>query len=683
MNILIPHSWLKEYLDTPASPEKIGECLSLCGASVEKIDKVGKDFVYDIEITTNRVDMASVLGIAREATAILPQFDIKARLKKDPYDSKLKNQKSKLKITTQNAKLPLTIKDDNKLCQRVLGVVLKNVKLGPSPKKIQDRLNKAGIRSLNNAVDITNYIMTELGHPAHVFDYDRIKTKKLILRKAKKGEKIVSLEKKEYSLPGGDIVIDNGTGQIIDLPGIIGTENSVVKPETKRVILFLETNDPVQIRKSSMSLGIRTVAASLNEKGVDPQLAKITLLRGIQLFQQLTGAKVASPIYDFYPYPDKPKKVEVSLQLIKQYLGIDIKTDKVIKILDSLGFKTKLDARRLALTTEVPSWRVNDINIAQDLIEEIARLVGYHNLPSILPPLYQQPVKPNYDFSWENEVKKTLKNWGFTETYTYSLVSQKLISDFGLDPSQHLKIKNPLTEDMEYLRLDLLPSLLAVVKENQNLAKELKFFELAHVYLPRRRQLPEELLKLALIVPGDKFYQVKGVVEGLLQQLGINKLQFKITTLEPAWLEQASVYAQGRLLGQIGYLNPKLCANFEIKDKIAAAYLDFDQIANLATRVKKYHPLAKYPPIIEDLSFSLNPQTTFSQLRKTIKATDKLVHQIELVDTYKNNLTLRIFYLDPAKNLTDKKVAQVRKKIIIKVRQQDLGKLRGKVKGLD
>jgi phenylalanyl-tRNA synthetase beta chain len=193
MNILIPHSWLKEYLDTPASPEEIGECLSLCGASVEKIDKVGKDFVYDIEITTNRVDMASVLGIAREATAILPQFDIKARLKKDPYDSKLKNQKSKLKITTQNAKLPLTIKDDNKLCQRVLGVVLKNVKLGPSPKKIQDRLNKAGIRSLNNAVDITNYIMTELGHPAHVFDYDRIKTKKLILRKAKKGEKIVSL----------------------------------------------------------------------------------------------------------------------------------------------------------------------------------------------------------------------------------------------------------------------------------------------------------------------------------------------------------------------------------------------------------------------------------------------------------------------------------------------------------
>ncbi len=682
MNILIPHHWLKEYLDTPASPEKIGECLSLCGASVEKINPVSKDFVYDIEVTTNRVDMASVLGIAREAAAILPQFGIKARLKKDPYEKKLKVKNDKLKIANKSSKLKLKIQNP-KLCPRFTAIILDNITIKPSPKIIQNRLKKAGMRPINNIVDITNYLMRELGQPFHAFDWQEIKKSTMILRESKKGEEITTLDGQTHKLPGGDIVIEDGAKRLIDLCGIMGSSNSHVNQNTKTILLFVQIYDPVRIRRTSMKLAKRSKAAVLFEKSPDQEMVLPAIKKGIQLIKQYAGAKVVSPIIDVYPHPYQPKTVEISLQLIKQYLCIPIQSIKVVKMLDSLGFETKYNTKNEKFKVIIPSWRAHDINIAQDLIEEIARLVGYHNLPSILPPLYQQPVKPNYDFSWENEVKKTLKNWGFTETYTYSLVSQKLISDFDLDPKDHLKLKNPLTEDVAYLRLDLLPSLLTVIQENQNLAKELKFFEMANVYLPRRRQLPEELLKLALVVPGNQFYQVKGVVEALLQQLGINKLQFKTITPEPAWLEQASVYAQGKLLGQIGYLNPKLCANFEIKNKVTAAYLDFDQIANLATKVKKYHPIAKYPPIIEDLSFALNPQTTFAQLKKTIKSTNKLVHQIELVDTYKNNLTLRIFYLDPSKNLTDKKVAQIRKKIITKVMEKDLGKLRGKIKGLD
>ncbi len=382
MNILISHNWLKDYLETKATPKKIADCLSLCGASVEHLTKKGDDWIYDIEVTTNRVDMMSVAGIARELAAILPQFGISAKLKRDPYQ-KYTLKDIKLKGTQ---KLDIIIEDSNKLCHRILGVILDGVKLGPSPSFIQDRLKKAGIRALNNAVDITNYVMTEIGHPAHVFDYDRLTTKKMIIRRAKSGETIVSLENKKYSLPGGDIVIDNGRGEIIDLPGIIGTENSIVKENTKRVLFFIETNNPVQVRKTSITLAIRTVAATLNEKGVDPELSAVALARGIQLFKDLTEAKVASQIYDLYPQPAQPKSISVTLQFIEERLGIKLSSIKVEQILKDLGFQIKTtEEANTKYEIFVPSWRGNDIEIPEDIVEEVARIYGYHNLPSILP----------------------------------------------------------------------------------------------------------------------------------------------------------------------------------------------------------------------------------------------------------------------------------------------------------
>lgn len=679
MNILIPHNWLKEYLETSAKPEKIAECLSLCGASVEKINKVDKDFVYDIEVTTNRVDMASVLGIAREAAAILPQFGIKAKLKKDPYSKKVKSQKSKIKITNKSSKLKLEIKN-SKLCPRFTAVILDNIKIKASPKIIQERLKKAGMRPVNNIVDITNYLMKELGQPFHAFDWHQIKKQKMILRESKKGEEITTLDNQTHKLSNGDIVIEDGSGRLIDLCGIMGGSNSHVNQNTKTILLFVQTYDPVRIRQTSMRLAKRSEAAALFEKSPDPEMVLPAIQKGIQLIKKNAGTKIVSPIIDVYPSSYKSKKIEVSLQLIKQYLDIDIRPEKVNKILASLGFKTKFIIKNSKFLVKVPSWRTKDVNIAQDLIEEVARIIGYHNLPSKLPPLYQQPPQSDYDFSWEAEVKNTLKNWGFIETYTYSLISLDLIKKFGLNSKEHLRLKNPLTEDNKYLRLRLLPSILQVIKDNQNFKKELRFFELANVYLPRRQQLPEELLKLALVIPGEKFYQLKGIIEVLLTQLGLSKISFKAASANTAWSQQASIYSQGKLLGKIGYLNHKICANFEIKNKIAAAYLDFDQILSLATRAKKYHPIPKYPPIIEDLTFTLKPKATFSQLKKTIKSVNKLIHKIELVDIYKANLTLRIFYLDPKRNLTDAKTALIRKKVITRVKQQGLGKLQAKAK---
>src|SRR5260221_1504967 len=306
MNIQILHSWLLEYLDTNATPAKIGEYLSLCGPSVEKIEKRGNDWLYDIEVTTNRVDMMSVYGIAREAAVILPQFGVKASLK--PLKSKVPQ--------FPKISLPLTIKSNDTLVKRTMGVVFTDIKNWKTPDWMKTRLEASGIRSLNAVIDITNYVMTEIGHPCHVFDYDLIKNHTIIIRESKKGEKIIGLDNKTYTLPEGSIVFDDSTGTIIDLPGIMGTKNSVVNDDTKTVLFEIENNDPVRIRKASMTTGIRSVAATLNEKGVDPELAEKAMLRGIELFQELTGATIASKIYDHYAKPYMAKKITLSKSFI-------------------------------------------------------------------------------------------------------------------------------------------------------------------------------------------------------------------------------------------------------------------------------------------------------------------------------------------------------------------------------
>lgn len=688
MNILIPHSWLKEYLETQASPKKIGECLSLCGASVEKINQINGDKVYDIEVTTNRVDMMSVLGIAREAAAILPQFGIKASLKNDPYDKKLKMKSEKLKIETQKSnKLKVIIKD-SRLCPRFTAIVLDNIKLEPSPKIIQERLKKAGMRPINNIVDITNYLMRELGQPYHVFDWAQIKKQTMILRESKKGEKITTLDGQTHKLPGGDIIIEDGDGRIIDLCGIMGGSNSHVSNKTQSILLFVQTYNPTRIRKTSMSLGKRSEAAAIFEKSPDPEMVLPALCRGIELIKKYAHGNIKSKIIDIYPHPYKSKKVNLSLQLIKQYLDLPIQLNEVKQILQLLGFKIKLDARRLTLDAEIPSWRAQDITISEDLIEEIARIYGYHNLPSVLPPLKQLPPKPNYNFSWEEKIKQTLKNWGLTETYTYSMQSKKEIEHFDFKPKKHLKIKNPLSSEWLYMRTNLLPSLLSVVKQNQNL-DQVKIFEISNIYQPKKNALPDERLKLAIVFNNQNFYQLKGIIEALLKELTIIPI-FKLPYQPPhQWQEDKSIIIQtkreGKIikLGIIGQLKNKITKNFELKKEINAAYLDFDQKIKLAGKIKKYHPLPKYPPIIEDLTFSLEPKVSYYKLSNLIASINSLVKKVQLIDSYKNNLTFRIYYQDSKRNLTDKEVSKIRKAIIIKVQAKGWAKLRGKIKGLD
>ena len=395
MNILIPYSWLKDYISTKLSPLKIAEGLSLHSFSVEKTIKEKEDFVFEIEVTPNRGDALSVIGIARELKAIFPEKVCK--FKEDKF---IKNQK-----TSDKDKLEVQIKDKS-LVPRFVAIVLDNVKIKRSPLFIEERLKKVGIRPINNIVDITNYLMIDRGQPMHAFDYEKIREKRMIIRESKKGEKIVTLDKVERILPQGVIVIEDGAGRLIDLCGIMGAQNSEIEEGTKKVLLFVQIYDPIRIRKASMALGHRTDAALRFEKGIDRENVLPSLWRAAFMAKKYADAKISSNLIDIKNVKTKKEQIKIDYEKINLISGINIDKNKINSILKSLGFEIKS-----GIATP-PSWREGDIQISEDLAEEVIRIYGYHKIPSVLFN-GDIPDKKEDPFFFEDIAKNFLKYTGF------------------------------------------------------------------------------------------------------------------------------------------------------------------------------------------------------------------------------------------------------------------------------
>ena len=667
MNILIADSWLREYLKTTATPQQIKDCLSLCGPSIERINEVDSDIVYDVEITSNRVDMASIYGIAREAAAILPRFGIKAELK--PL---------RIPEPAGENRVEVVFEDQEKLCHRILAVVMDNVIVSASAEIIKDRVEKTDIRSLNNLIDITNYVMTEVGHPVHVFDLDRINTGKLVIRYAKKGESLVTLDGKKYQLDPSDVVIDDGTGRIIDLPGIMGAENSVVTNHTKRILLFIESNDPVKIRKTSMRHAIRTVAATINEKHPDPELARIALLRGIELYQKYTGAKIASPIYDIYSKKTILPKIEVGVDFINARLGIVLTQNQIKVFLSSLNFSVKEKSKNILEVTP-PTYRQFDIEIPEDIVEEVSRLYGYHLLPNRIMegPIPLLPRDKN--LVWEEKIKWFLKYTGHTEIYNYSMLSLELLKKTNHPDSELIKVSNPLNEELVYMRNSLVPQMLKTISDNQKEKEQLALFELSKVYLPRNNNLPEEKNRLVLGYEGKSFYQLKGLVESLAREMGINNLVVKplkkdhsVFTLN----QSGEVLVENEKVGIIGLVKKELLLNFQIKNSVYLTDLDIAKLITFAKFTKKYQSINPFPPLVQDLALIVKPQTYFADLAEEIKKISPLIKTVELLDVYENTKTLRVIFEDKNKTLKEKEVQPIREKILKALEQKFGAKLK-------
>lgn len=587
MQILIPDSWLREFIETEATPKQIQEALSLCGPSIERLHKKGSDYVYDIEVTTNRVDMMSVVGIARECLAILPRFG---------YSVKFKIKNSKLKIATSDKVGYLNVQIDKSLCSRFTAALIENIKIKESLKLVRDRLELCGVRAINNVVDISNYLMLEMGQPVHTFDYDKIVNHKMILRESKKGEKITTLDNKEFILPGGDIVIEDGSGKLIDLCGIMGGHNSAVDENTKNVLLFVQTYEPSHIRKTSMSLAQRSNAAVLFEKGLATENVLLTVERGIEMF----GGNKHS-ILDILNVKETIKTIKLG----KIDLGVEIKHKEIVRILTSLGFEI------VGSIVTIPWWRKLDIEIPEDLVEEVARIYGYHNLPSVL--MSGKLPEPSYykTFFWESKIKSALSHWGFTEAYTYSLV----------DKDTGLKLKNPLSSEWEYLRTNLTNSHLKIINDNLGKVPELNFFEIANVYLPA------EELHLILSTTNMDYSRLKGIIEALFNEIG-TKTVIKIQSNEN-------------------------CLSCEI---------NLQKLLQTATSIKKFTPISKFSPIIEDVNVKLTED--YEKLVEKIKSYSKLIDKVDFVDVYEDKLTLRLTFHDKNKQLSTADIAPIRELVL-------------------
>ncbi len=639
MDLLIPDNWLREFLKTSATNKEVAKYLSLCGPSVEKTTKTENGDIYSIEVTTNRMDTASVYGIAREASAILPRFNKKAKLTSLTAKS---NYKFVSKVKYLNTDI------DSKLCPRFTAVLIKDVKLAESPKIVKERLIASGIRPINNVIDISNYIMLEMGQPVHTFDYDKIKDHLMILRESKKGEKITTLDDKTYTLSGGNIVIEDGSGKLIDLCGIMGGKLSAVDENTKNILLFVQNYNPACIRKTSMALAKRSEAAALFEKGIDSQLVKTAILRAVDMFVKLTKGTPEKEVLDLYPNPYKEKTVRISLEEITDKLGIEIAKKDISDILHPLGFIPSWEKNILKVS--VPSFRANDINIPEDIIEEVARIYGYHNLPSVIMSGIL-PNKPSDSiFTFENNVKNILKGYGGIEIYTLSLTTRG-----------NLKLKNPLGPESEYLRTTLIYSLQKAAMENSGEKEPFHIFEIANIYIPKSNDLPQEKMTLAGIFANTNYREAKGIIESLLNELNIKAefIQEELKDFIPG--QRVAIKTNGKEIGQLGNLEDETLIYYEF---------DAETLNRESNNTKKYTPIPQYPPQIEDITLSFSPKTRIGDVLALFTDHSPLITNVELRDIFKNNYTFRLWYQDPEKTLTDKEVEKIRNKIIRVVKEK-------------
>jgi len=642
MDIKIPDKWLREYLETKATPQKLAECLSLCGESVEKIEKIGNETVYDIEITTNRVDSASVLGIAREASAILPRFKIPAKFTQPMTHAKQRTFSSVNYLKTNI---------DHNLCFRFSAILIKNIKIATSPLDIQNKLIESGARPINNIVDISNYIMFLFGQPIHTFDYDKIKGAKMHLRASRKGEELTTLDGKKHKLPGGDIVIEDVDGRLIDLAGIMGGLNSAVDENTKNVLLFVQTYNPVNIRRTSMALAARSQASILFEKGLDTELVDPALRYGIDMFVNLTKGTPADEILDIYPDPYKVKAVKTNLEFINERLGISLTKDQISKSLVPLGFYPRWSGKNISV--EIPSYR-RDVEIPEDIVEEVARIYGYRNLPDTpLSGVVPIPINDS-PFIFEEKVKDFLSGWGGVEVYTQSLVPKELAGP------EALKLKNPLGKEAEYLRTSLMLSLEKAARENSGVTEPFHLFEIANVYLPRRGDLPVELMTLAGVFVNDSYENAKGIIEALLEKLNID---YKFVPEDSKGFlpsQRLSIKTGQTEIGQFGVLESGLI------------YYEFpiESLQKASKEQRSFVPIPNFPSQIEDITLSFPAKTYLGDVIEKMKSADKLISEVKLVDKFKDFFTFRIWYQHPTKTLTDREVEKIRNRLVETIKRQ-------------
>ena len=613
------------------------------------------DALIEFEITSNRPDCRSIIGIAREAAVTLGK--------------ELKYPEIKVQACDEEMSFEIDIQTD--LCKRYCGRVVKDVKVGPSPYWMQRKLIEAGMRPISNIVDITNYVMLELGQPLHAFDLDDIKYNKMTVKMAEEGEKFTTLDGVERTLTSDMLVIGN-QDKTLDLAGIMGGENSEIKDTTTSIFIEGASFAKENIRATSKKLGLRTEASSRFEKGIDINLAEEAVNRACQLIEELGCGTVLNGMLDYYPQKEEVQKVTVNPVRINKLLGVNVPMDQFINILESLEFKCNLVSSEV-LELEVPTFRL-DITEDADILEEIARIYGYDNIPSA-------SLEGNATAGVKTEKQKFIDNvksnsiaCGLNEILTYSFVSPRGVDKINLpaddEKRNFVKIMNPLGEETSVMRTTLIPNMLDVISTNiSHKVEEVSAFECGNTFIPQEG-LPIETKKYCVGMYGKEvdFFVLKGVIESVLNNVGLKGYEIEPETTNLTFHPGrcAKIVYNNIYIGTFGELHPDVIENYNLGQRVYVAEINIDTVFENLNLTKSYNPLPKYPSTSKDEVF-------VKQIEDIIKANgEDLVESYKLFDVYKGaqieeghkSIAYSITYRSKDKTLTDEDVAKVHEKIL-------------------
>ncbi len=652
------------------------------------IDYLGmNEHVLNLDLTPNYARALGLLGIARELKAILNEKEI------NYPEINIKEGSGSI-----NDLVAVEVKDPD-LCPRYTGRLIKDIKIGPSPLWLQRRLKAAGIRPINNIVDITNYVMLEYSQPLHAFDYDAIGDKRVIVRRACKGESLVTLDDKERQLKEEMLLIAD-TGTPIGLAGVMGGANSEVNEETNTVFLEAAYFDPVNIRKTAKNLGLPSEASRRFERGVDIERVVEASNRAAYLIQEYAGGEVVPGVIDIYPEPHQRLKIKLDINMVNKILGIELLEKEITEMLSRLEFKVKETSKEL-IEVEVPAYR-NDVKREADLIEEVARIYGYNNIPVTSPESKQQGGRTTRQ-ELEDLSKHYMLSSGLDEIITFSLTGEDNYKIMNLPSDSALKnwvqIKNPLSESYAVMRTSLIPGILEVLSNNSRRQNEkMAVFELGNVYFNIKEDGDYmQKMKLAGGSMGYQmdswdsdapdFFYLKGILEGFFERMGIDDYDFIPSTrpyLHPG--RTASVLIKNQKVGIIGEVLPQILEELDIIPRSTVFQLDFEELCNHIELTTKYLPLPKHPAVDRDLAVVVSKKINAGDILKTIKEnTPKFLKKVELFDVYEGDqipvgsrsLAYKLLFQAEDRTLRDEEVNQLFENLFKILAEKYDAKIRG------
>jgi len=658
----IPLNWIKEYTTLTNEPSALAERISVSLAEVEKIESIEGELVLEIEnkALTHRSDCFSIEGFSREVAAITGS----------PYTQLPENP-----IPEKTADKPLTVEVVNTdLCPRYTAIVIDQIKIKPSPELIQKRLRLCGIRPINNVVDITNYIMLKTGQPLHAFDYERLSNdKKIIVRTAQNNEILMSLDGVSRKLDTNMLVIADSEKPIA-IAGIMGGENSEVTENTTTIVLESANFEHFNNRYTSLHLGLRTEASLRFEKGQDPNATNRALREAVLLYIELAEGKIASEIVDAYPVKTDPTTVEFRPSSISRRLGAELSEDNVASIIRSLHIEcVKKDD--LYWEAVIPTFR-RDIHLEADLLEEVARIYGYDRIVPSLPSRTLEPAPSNPEVAAIRKIKSTLVKLGLNEIYTYTFTNSRLYENLDMLPTNPIRIKNPMSPDLELIRPSLLPSMLEKVALNATRFTEFSLFEINKVFEKSSSGLPIERKSLCMgvySVTDDTYPKAKGILETLLLEQGIRHYRFvPVETMAPfSENEISKITIENNPIGLIGNISARAKKCLTIGGNATLISLDISPLLNYSPSGKEYQPLPKYPETLFDLSFIIPQSVLIGDLLAKIKEGGYLyLKEVEVFDIFTNqklgtgnkSIALHLLFSSAEKTLSTEEVrAEVHK----------------------